>query len=62
MKEYVFEIEEKLKKTVSIEAESEHEAVEILRKKYRDEEIVLTADDYAGSEIFVLPFYTTVEL
>lgn len=60
--EYKFEIEEKLKKTVSIEAESEHEAVEILRKKYRDEEIVLTADDYAGSEIFVLPFYTTVEL
>lgn len=60
--EYKFEIEEKLKKTVSIEAESEQEAVEILRKKYRDEEIVLTADDYAGSEIFVLPFYTTVEL
>lgn len=60
--EYKFEIEEKLKKTVSIEAESEHEAVEILRKKYRDEEIVLTADDYAGSEVFVLPFYTTVEL
>lgn len=60
--EYKFEIEEKLKKTVSIEAESEQEAVEILRKKYRDEEIVLTADDYAGSEVFVLPFYTTVEL
>lgn len=60
--EYKFEIEEKLKKTVSIEAESEQEAVEILRKKYRDEEIVLTADDYAGSEIFVLPFYTIVEL
>ena len=60
--EYKFEIEEKLKKTVSIEAESEKEAIDILRKKYYDEEIVLTADDYAGSEIYSLPYYTRVDL
>ena len=60
--EYKFEIEEKLKKTVSIEAKSEQEAVKILREKYQNEEIVLTADDYAGSDIFLLPYYTTVEL
>lgn len=60
--EYQFEIEEKLKKTVSIEAESEEEAIDILRKKYYDEEIVLTADDYAGSEIYSLPYYTRVDL
>lgn len=60
--EYLFEIEEKLKKSVSIEAESEQEAIDILRKKYYDEEIVLTADDYAGSEVFTLPYYTNIEL
>lgn len=60
--EYQFEIEEKLKKTVSIEAENEQEAIDILRRKYYDEEIVLTADDYAGSEIYSLPYYTRVDL
>lgn len=60
--EYQFEIEEKLKKTVSIEAESEQEAIDILRQKYHDEDIVLTADDYAGSEVFTLPYYTNIEL
>lgn len=60
--EYQFEIEEKLKKTVSIEAENEQEAIDILRRKYYDEEIVLTADDYAGSEIYSLPYYTQVDL
>lgn len=60
--EYQFEIEEKLKKTVSIEAENEQEAIDILRQKYYDEEIVLTADDYAGSEIYSLPYYTQVDL
>lgn len=60
--EYQFEIEEKLKKTVSIEAESEQEAIDILRQKYYNEDIVLTADDYAGTEIFTLPYYTSVEL
>lgn len=60
--EYKFEIEEKLKKTVSIEAKSKREAVKILREKYQNEEIVLTADDYAGSEIYSLPYYIRVDL
>ena len=62
MKEYVFEIEEKLKKTVSIEAKSKKEAVKILRENYQNGKIVLTADDYAGSEILHLPLYTKIEL
>lgn len=60
--EYKFEIEETLKKTVTIEAESEQEAINILRQKYYAEDIVLTADDYAGSEIYSLPYYTRVDL
>ena len=60
--EYKFEIEETLKKTVTIEAESEQEAIDILRQKYYVGDIVLTADDYAGSEIYSLPYYTRVEL
>lgn len=41
---YEIRIEETLSKTVTIEAATKHEAISIAKKKYKDGEIILTAD------------------
>ena len=46
MKKYKIEIKEILKKIVTIEAESEEEALKIAKEKYRNEEIVLDYNDF----------------
>ncbi len=45
MKIFNIEITETLQKTISVEANSEEEALRIIRKKYSDEEIVLDESD-----------------
>lgn len=44
-------IEEILSKSIEVEAEDDLEAMRIIRDKYDDEEIVLTADDFLCSDI-----------
>jgi uncharacterized membrane protein len=51
MKTYSIEIQEFLSKIVEVEANSEDEAISIVRKMYRNEEIVLDASDYVTTEI-----------
>ena len=48
---YKFNIEEILNKEVTIEAENFEEAMKIINKLYRDEEIVLDYDDFVGYTI-----------
>lgn len=43
---YEVTITEKLLNTIEVIANSEEEAIEIIKDKYRDEEIVLSPDDF----------------
>lgn len=47
MPTFKIEIQEVLKRTVEIEADSLWEATEIAEEMYNNEEIVLSADDFA---------------
>ena len=51
MNKYRFNIEEILNKEVTVEAENLEEAMEIINKLYRDEEIVLDYDDFVAYTI-----------
>lgn len=51
MNKYRFNIEEILKKEVTVEAEDFDQAIKIINKLYRDEEIVLDYDDFVGYTI-----------
>lgn len=52
MKTYNISITEVLKTTVDIQAETLEEAVQIVKDRYRDQEITLTADDFTGQVTF----------
>lgn len=51
MNKYRFNIEEILNKEVTVEAEDFEQAIKIINKLYRDEEIVLDYDDFVGYTI-----------
>ena len=51
MNKYKFNIEEILNKEVIVEAENFEEAMKIINKLYRAEEIVLDYDDFVGYTI-----------
>lgn len=51
MNKYRFNIEEILNKEVTVEAENFEEAMKIINKLYRDEEIVLDYDDFVAYTI-----------
>lgn len=51
MNKYRFNIEEILNKEVTVEAENLEEAMKIINKLYRDEEIVLDYDDFVAYTI-----------
>ena len=46
MQEYEIEIDEILQKIVKVVAESKEDAIRLVSKKYRNEEIILTAEDF----------------
>ena len=50
---YLITVKETLKRTVTIEADSETEAEEIAQDKWMDADIVLDADDFTGVEFIV---------
>lgn len=51
MSKYLVHIKETLARTVKIEAESIEDAIEKAAEKWRDCEIILTADDFSEAEI-----------
>lgn len=51
---YKVEITETLQRTVEVEAKDEGKAYQIVKDMYRNEEIVLSADDYIDTKIEVL--------
>ena len=52
-KQFQISIEETLRKTIFVEAESEEEAYKIAEDLYGNEEEVLTPDDFVEYNIFV---------
>lgn len=57
MPKFKVEITETLQKQIDIEAETMNDAIKIARLKYRNSEIVLSAEDYIDTEIRVIPSY-----
>lgn len=53
MTKYRIEVTELLSRIVETEAESEDEAVEMVRQRYRNCDIVLDASDYVETKISV---------
>ena len=53
MTKYRIDITETLSRTIETEAESEDEAVEIVRRMYRNCDIILDASDYVETEFSV---------
>lgn len=53
---YKVEILETLSKVIEVDAESEDEAISKIRKDYKDEKVVLDAEDYLGTEFSI--FYS----
>lgn len=51
MKKYNVIIEETLSKVVRVEAETEDDAIDKIESMYSNQEIVLSADDFAGYQI-----------
>ena len=51
MNKYKFNIEEILNKELTVDAKSFEEAMKIINKLYRNEEIVLDYDDFVGYTI-----------
>lgn len=52
MKTYDISITEVLKTTVETQAETLEEAIQTVKDQYRDQEIILTADDFTGQVTF----------
>lgn len=53
MKKYKVEITETLQHTEEVEANSRQEAIQLVKDRYADEEIVLTYDNYVDTEFEV---------
>lgn len=64
MKRYYVSVTETLNKVVSVDAESEEEAVDMVRNAYDDSVIILDSDDYFGKTVEIesdQQFYTDYE-
>ena len=46
---YRIQITERLRKIIDVEAEDREEALRVIMRMYQNEEIVLSADDYHGT-------------
>lgn len=64
MKRYYVSVTETLNKVVSVDAESEKDALEQVQKAYDDSVIILDSDDYCGKTVEIEPdqgFYVDYE-
>ena len=57
MKKYKVEIKETLQRVIEVLAQSAKDAIELIRQKYKKEEIVLSENDYISTEIDLLIEY-----
>lgn len=53
VQEYQVEVTETLSRITTVLASSKREAIKLVEAKYRDEEIVLTSDDWVDTEFLI---------
>ena len=51
---YIIEITETLQKQIEVEAQNESEAIKLIKEKYKNEEIILSEEDFIDYEIDVI--------
>lgn len=51
METFKIEIKETLSNIIEIQAENEQQAIDIIKKKYNNEEIILDSNNYIDTEI-----------
>ena len=51
---YIIEITETLQKQIEVEAQNESEAIKLIKEKYKNEEIILTEQDFIDYEIDII--------
>lgn len=51
---YIIEITETLQKQIEVEAQNESEAINLIKEKYKNEEIILSEEDFIDSEIDII--------
>ena len=61
MKKYLVEITETSQRQITVSAETRDEAEQIVRKKYRDGEIILNEQDYVDTDFHVIKERTIVK-
>lgn len=54
MKLYLIEVTETLQKTISVEAQSKTAALNTLKKRYKDSDIVLDSEDYVNTNFKII--------
>ena len=51
---YIVEIVETLQKQIEVEAQNESQAISLIKEKYKNEEIILTEQDFIDYEIDII--------
>ena len=51
---YIIEITETLQRQIEVEAQNESEVINLIKEKYKKEEIILTKQDFIDYEIDVI--------
>ena len=51
---YIIEITETLQRQIEVEAQNESEAINLIKEKYKNEEIILSEEDFIDSEIDII--------
>lgn len=59
---YIIEITETLQRQIEVEAQNESEAIKLIKEKYKNEEIILSEEDFIDSEIDIIKQSECIEI
>ena len=59
---YIIEITETLQRQIEVEAQNESEAINLIKEKYKNEEIILSEQDFIDSEIDIIKQSECIEI
>ena len=59
---YIIEITETLQRQIEVEAQNESEAIRIIKEKYKNEDIILTEQDFIDYEIDIIRQSECIEI
>ena len=59
---YIIEITETLQRQIEVEAQNESEAIKLIKEKYKNEEIILSEQDFIDYEIDIIKQSIYIEI